>query len=287
MSAATLPADAPAAPRRRPRTPQSRRAWRAARVTPLVEFHQWGRVASSLTMLTVRAALTYWLWTALYRTTATSAGLDAGQAVTYALLGVFYAAFRNQNRWAARDTLVQHMLEGTIAYWFLRPVTPRRYYCVRTTGDLLYGGCWAALAYTVCLTGGYIRPPASTGAALAAGACMILGVVILYYLQQLIDLACFWTVVNTQLVVMYGVVQNVLAGALIPLWFFPGWFVAADQWLPFQGTLNVPLSLYVGRVPVDQALRELLIQAGWIALLAAATTLVWRRAAARITVLGG
>ncbi len=271
--------------RRRPR--QSPRAWRAARVTVLSEFYERGRVASTLFMLTARAALTYWLWRALYASTSTSAGLNARQATTYAMLGVFYIAFRTVNRWAARDMMVQHMLEGTIAYWFLRPVTPRRYYCIRACGDLAYGACWAALAYGFCLAGGFVEPPASTRAGLAALATMALGLVILYYLKLLIDLACFWTVVNFQLVVMYEIVQNVLAGALVPLWFLPGWFASLDRLLPFQSTLNVPLSLYIGRSPVSQLGGDLAVQAVWIAILAALTTLVWRRAAARVTVLGG
>lgn len=275
----------PAAPARGTR--QSSRAWRAARVTVLSEFYESGRVASTLFMLAARAALTYWLWQALYASTTTSAGLNARQATTYAMLGVFYIAFRTVNRWAARDMMVQHMLEGTIAYWFLRPITPRRYYCIRACGDLAYGACWGALAYGVCLACGIVEPPVSARAGLAALATMALGLVILYYLKLLIDLACFWTVVNFQLVIMYEIVQNVLAGALVPLWFFPSWFASFDRLLPFQSTLNVPLSLYIGRSPVSGLGGDLAVQAVWIAVLAGFTTLAWRRAAARVTVLGG
>ena len=256
-------------------------------MTVLSEFYEWGRVASTLVMLLFRAALTYWLWQALYATTKSSAGLDSRQATTYALLSVFYVAFRTVNRWAARDNMVQHMLEGTIAYWFLRPVSPRRFYCIRACGDLAYGASWGVLAYLVCLAVGVIAPPVSAQAGLAALACMALGLVTLYYLRLLIDLACFWTVVNNQLVIMYEIVQNVLAGALVPLWFFPGWFASFDRLLPFQGTLNVPLSLYIGRTPVGQFAGDLAVQALWIGILAALSTLVWRRAAARVTVLGG
>lgn len=287
-SLACEPAAAPHSPLSRDADArQSRRAWRAARITVLSEFHQWGRVASTLAMLVIRAALTYWLWQALYATTKSSAGLDSRQATTYALLGVFYVAFRTVNRWAGRDTMVQHMLEGTIAYWFLRPVSPRRYYCIRTAGDLAYGACWGVIAYVVCLALGVIAPPVSARAGLAALACMALGLVTLYYLRLLIDLACFWTVVNNQLVIMYEIVQNVLAGALVPLWFFPAWFASFDRLLPFQGTLNVPLSLYIGRTPVGALGGDLAVQALWIALLAGISSLVWRRAAARVTVLGG
>lgn len=285
MSSATVSGAALDISRRSAR--QSGRAWRAARLTVLSEFYERGRVASTLVMLAGRAALTYWLWRALYASTTSSAGLNVRQATTYAMLGVFYIAFRTSNRWAGRDMMVQHMLEGTIAYWFLRPVTPRRYYCIRACGDLAYGACWAAIAYGVCLAGGLIEPPASTQAGLATLATLALGLVILYYLQLLIDLACFWTVVNFQLVMMYQIVQNVLAGALVPLWFFPAWFASFDRLLPFQGTLNVPLSLYIGRTPVSQLWDNLAVQAGWIAALALLTAFVWRRAAARVTVLGG
>lgn len=266
---------------------QSATVWRAMRVTPLAEFYQWGRVGSALFMLVARASLTYWLWRSLYKGTASSAGMNVNAATTYAMLGVFYQSFRVVNRWAARDTMVQHMLEGTIVYWFLRPVSPRRFYCVRVTGDLLYGGCWAAVAFSVTLGCGLIQPPASLAAGLAACATLALGLVILYYLQQLIDLACFWTVVNYQLVIVFGILQNVLAGALVPLWFFPSWFISIDQWLPFQSTLNVPLSLYIGRLPVSSLGQNLAVQALWIAALATILTFVWRRAAARVTVMGG
>jgi ABC-2 type transport system permease protein len=266
---------------------QSGRAWRAARLTVLSEFYERGRVISTLLMLATRAALTYWLWRALYASTSSSAGLNVHQATTYAMLGVFYIAFRTVNRWAARDMMVQHMLEGTIAYWFLRPVSPRRYYWIRACGDMAYGAGWAAFAYGVCLAGGVVEPPVSTAAGLATLASLALGLVILYYLKLLIDLACFWTVVNFQLVMMYEIVQNVLAGALVPLWFFPSWFASFDRLLPFQGTLNVPLSLYIGRTPVSQLGGDLAVQAIWIVLLALLASLVWRRAAARVTVLGG
>ncbi len=128
----------------------------------------------------------------------------------------------------------------------------------------------------------------SARAGWATLASLALGLVILYYLQAgSSDLACFWTVVNFQLVLMYEIVQNVLAGALVPLWFFPAWFASFDRLLPFQGTLNVPLSLYIGRTPVSQLWNDLAVQAGWIVGLALLTTLIWQRAAARVTVLGG
>jgi ABC-2 type transport system permease protein len=238
-------------------------------------------------MVTTQMLLTFWLWRALYAHVHANSGLTVTQATTYALLGVLYMRFRMQNRWPNGDAMQQLMLDGTIAYWFVRPVSPRRYYLIRTVGDLGYGGVWAALGYGISLAAGAIQPPASTAAAFAALATMALGLVVLYYVQLCVDLSCFWSAVNDQTMTAAQFIVNLLAGVFAPVWFFPGWFQRADALLPFQATLNVPLSLYVGRLPASAAGREIALQAVWCVVLAAFTRWLWRRASGRVTVLGG
>jgi ABC-2 type transport system permease protein len=263
------------------------RAWRAARVTAVTELGQWSHLASTVTMVVTQLLLTWWLWRALYAGTVTSAGLDAHQATSYALLGVLYMRFRYVDRWTNGDSMMRLVREGTIAYWFLRPVSPRRYYLIRAIGDLAYGAGWAAAGYVACRALGMVSPPASGLTGLATVITLAFGLVIVYYLQLAMDLLCFWTVVNGNAVSALAFVQNLLAGAFAPLWFFPAWFQRADGWLPFQGTLNVPLSLYVGRLPLSAFGHEVAVQAAWCAALAGVTGLLWRRAAARVIVQGG
>jgi ABC-2 type transport system permease protein len=263
------------------------RAWRAARVTAITDFGQPATVVTPLLMVATQLMLTYWLWQALYAHVHASAGLTARQATTYALLGVLYLRFRQQNRWPNGDAMQQLMLEGTILYWFVRPVSPRRYYLIRTAGDLAYGGMWAVLGYGTCLAAGAVSPPASPASALAALATMTLGLVVLYYVQVCVDLSCSWSAVNDQTTAAAQFVVNLLAGAFAPVWYFPAWFQRADQFLPFQATLNVPLSLYVGRLPAGAVYRQAALQVAWAAALATLTWWLWRRAAARVTVLGG
>lgn len=263
------------------------REWSVARVTWITDLTQGGRVLSAVVMLTAQLVLVKALWHALYHGVGTQAGLDERQATTYALLAVLYTRFRMANRYAARDTVLQHVLEGSVGYWFLRPVDARRYYLIRAVGDLAYGAVWGAAAGGVCLALGVIAPPASASAGAAAAASMVLGLVLTYYLQSAIELLCFWTVVNAQAFVIYQFAQNFLSGAFAPLVFFPAWFVSADAWLPFQGTLNVPISLYVGQAPLDALPHDLLVQVVWCLLLAVFVGWLWRLAARRVTVLGG
>ena len=114
--------------------------WRAMRIALIVELTQPSRYVPQLTMVVTQLALTWWLWRALYAGVRVSAGLDVSQATSYALLGVLYLQFKFVDRWSNGDMMVQLMFEGTIAYWFTRPVSPRRWYLIRMSGELAYGG---------------------------------------------------------------------------------------------------------------------------------------------------
>jgi ABC-2 type transport system permease protein len=102
-----------------------------------------------------------------------------------------------------------------------------------------------------------------------------------------LDQLCFWTVRNTAAMLILLFAQNLLSGVYAPLWFFPDWFVTMSAFLPFQATLSVPLSLYVGRIPLSDAVCQLSVQAAWVVALALFTRLLWRRAARRVISQGG
>lgn len=264
-----------------------RQAWRIARTSALYEFLLPGRLAGVSAQLVLQIFLTWCLWRALYDTVSGSAGLDRGQAVSYAVLATLYGRLRGPDRGLARDTVRQHVNSGSILYWYLRPVTPRRYNWLRAVGDQAYGLGWAALAYLACRAFGLIGPPASVAAAGLFALTLLLGQAVLYYLLALVDVACFWTLQNFGVLAIIRLAQSLFAGAIVPLWYFPGWFLAISHWLPFESSLHVPLSLYIGRIAPADAGRYLLVQVVWIVVLAAVLRLFWRRADQQVVVQGG
>ena len=227
------------------------------------------------------------LWRALYANTEMSAGLTKDQAVTYAVLAVLAMRIRLVDRRPARDTVFQQMKFGTIIYWFLRPLPAQRYYLLRSVGDQLYGMAWACAGYVICRMANVLSGPVSMRGALAFAASFLLGLCILYYLMLLTDQICFWTIRNNSASDILMFAQNLLSGAYAALWYFPGWFRAASSVLPFQSTMDVPLSFYIGRLPVSALPRQLAVQGFWIIALAGFTRLVWRRASIRVASQGG
>jgi ABC-2 type transport system permease protein len=262
-------------------------AFRTARITALGELLSPGRITATAIRLGIQVLLVVWLWRALYQDTTSSAGLVKEQAVGYAVLAVLATRLRETTRFLARDTVIQHMYFGTIVYWFLRPVSPRRYYLLRALGDQAYGFAWAAAGYLLCRLSGVLQPPVSAKAAAAFLLSLLLGQSLLYYLMLLIDQSCFWMVRNNAALLILLFAQNLLSGAYAPLYYFPGWFQAISDVLPFQYTLGVPLSLYVGRLPLSALPGLVAVQLAWGLFFAVLTRLLWRRAAERVVSQGG
>ncbi|GAA2424705.1 ABC-2 family transporter protein [Streptomyces macrosporus] len=262
--------------------------WRAAWITPLGELLSPPRITATALRLAVQVFLVVCLWRGLYaRTDGAVAGLDEEQAVGYAVLVVLLTRVRELDRHAGRDTVLQHLHHGTIVYWFLRPLSPRRYHALRALGDQLYGFAWVAVGYLICRAVGVLPPPASAAAGAAFLAGTLLGQLVLYRVMLLVDLLCFWTLRDGAALQIVQFVQNLLSGAFAPLWFFPEWFRVMNAFLPFQATLNTPLSLYIGRIPPAQAPGELLVQTAWAVGLAVLTRWLWHRAALRVVSQGG
>jgi ABC-2 type transport system permease protein len=260
--------------------------WRVARLGPVSEVHAPGRIAAMMIRSALAVFLAVVLWRALYAGTTDESGLTREQAVTFMVLASLLTGTRMSNRWLGGDTVVQRMQSGTILYWFLRPISPRRYYFVRGMGELAYGHLWLVAGFVICLAARVITPPAP-GMAPAALASLVLSDAIFYQVNLLLDLLCFWTVVNQSAMQIMFFIQTLLAGGFAPLWFFPDWFITASGFLPFQGMLNTPISLYIGRISASAAAGELAVQAGWMLALWLLSRWLWEHAARRVTVQGG
>jgi ABC-2 type transport system permease protein len=261
--------------------------WRTARITALSEILSPARLAGNAIRMTVQVFLVLCLWRALYAYTDVTAGLTRSMALTYAVLAVLMLQIRRADRFAARDHVFQHMHYGTIVYWYLRPLSPQRYSLWRGVGEQAYGFGWAAAGYVACLATAVIGPPSSAGAAMAFLVTFAVGQSLLYYLGLLTDQMCFFAIKNASVVLIVKFTQNLLSGAYAALWFFPAWFRSVSAFLPFQYTIGVPLSLYIGRIPAADVWVQLAAALGWVVALAMLTRLLWRKAAVRISAQGG
>lgn len=276
----------PAPPQQSPRS-TLRRGWAIGSVTAVTQGSSRGRIGSTAFELALPLYLTVLLWRGLYAGQQEVAGVTHDQAVTYAVIAALLTYLRVGNRAWARDATVQHIRLGTVLYWFLWPMRPAVYHALRGAGDLAYALLWVLPAYLICLLAGAIAAPVDGAASIASGVSFALGQLIVYLIGLLLDLVCFWTLVNEQILQMVAFVQALLSGGFAPLWFFPEWFQVLSLALPFHCIVNVPISIYVGQATGAAILLLLGQQLGWCLLLGAVALALWRRAADRLEVQGG
>lgn len=262
------------------------RAYRLARIAPLAECMRGARLLTTGFVIATQVFLYSELWRSLYAHTASVAGLDVRQAVTYSTLATLATTARAM-RGATGESVKTRILDGSIAYWFLRPVSARRYRAWYGVGEALYSSAWVVGGLALGLVLGLVAPPGSAAVAAVSAVSFALGLVVLYYLTVLIDVIAFWTVSTDGVTRFYEFVQALLSGALIPVWFFPGWLGHLTTRLPFAAGVSTPISLYAGRIRLADALPALAGQAGWCVVLAMVAAVLWRRAGRRLVVLGG
>jgi ABC-2 type transport system permease protein len=82
-------------------------------------------------------------------------------------------------------------------------------------------------------------------------------------------------------------IHFVLSGYLVPIELLPSWAVKLSHALPFWFTLGFPVETAVGLLDVPTALRALAIQWLYLAGMALAAMLVWRRGMRRFVAFGG
>lgn len=267
--------------------PRPHRSWRIVRIGVLSERAYRVRLVLVPAMFAVQLFLYERLWTAVFSRTTSVGGLDLRQTMTYAMMALLIARVRWSARDWSRDSVSERVREGTILYWYLRPIPPNRYYLLRQAGDMAYGAVWAVLGYTVLLIGGVIDGPGTVQRGAVFAVSLLLGQMVLYYLGQIVDVCTFWLLSIDNVVRMYYFIQDLLSGVFVPVWFMPGWLLMLSVWLPFSAGINVPLSLYVGRIAISDAAGALALQVFWVGVLAVVSRWLWSLAASRVSAQGG
>ncbi|QIQ04460.1 ABC transporter permease [Streptomyces liangshanensis] len=271
-----------------PRATGRPRVHRLAALVPRTEWAYRPRIAATAFVVGTQVFLYVVLWRALYgEGTGRVAGMDADQAVSYSVLATLMGTGRVILEGASQETAQSKIRDGSVVFWFTRPVSARRYCAWRGFGESLYATAWLLTGLAVGVATGLVEAAPTFAAGATAALSYVLGQVVFYQIGLLVDLTSFWTITSYGVTRLAAFAQVLLSGALIPLWFFPGWLEAGASHLPFAATVHVPVSLFTGRIPVADAVPYLAEQFAWCLVLALLSRLMWRRAARRLLVLGG
>lgn len=226
---------------------------------------------------------------AFYRADASAFPMTFGQTASYIWLQqAFLSLFMT---WFFDADIFDAILSGSIAYELARPTDLySRWFCqsaaTRLSKALLR--CVPVLVFALLVPGDMrLTLPGSVPRLLLflLSAGLSLGVVVGFVM--LVYIACFFTLNAYGMRVMAVGLSDFLAGAVIPLPFFPPVVRGVVELLPFASMQNAPLRVWVGHIAGAEAIRVIALQVFWLVALVWLGRKLMVRALKRVIVQGG
>lgn len=261
-------------------------------IAPYVEFAKKAfareatyrvEVLTEVGSLVLRVYLLRVLWTALYAQNATPLNLPLHAMITYATVALLMSLILEVD---GTRLIREKIREGTIATDLMKPISVPMYFFSDGIGQTLLHAVLVlpSLAFALLLVHIDVPKPATLA---AFALSFLLGYGVNFFLNFLMNSIAFWTLETfaVQLVVRW--VSDLLSGQIIPLTFFPGIIGRFVFALPFAAIYSTPLLIYVGVIAPSQWTTYFAVQATWLVLFAALSTIVWRAASRRVVIQGG
>ncbi len=227
----------------------------------------------------------YFIWKALFAEDPHFAGFTFPEIVTYVAVGWIIRSLYFNN---IDQDMAQEVLEGKIAMALIKPVNIQWMFVSQALGETAFR--LVLLTAPAAAVIGLVfpaRPPSSAGHAALFLASLAGSILIVAMLNFLVGTCAIRLKSILGLLRAKFFVQELLSGLLVPLSLFPAPLQKALALLPFQHIGYTPMLIYLGKLSYAQCAAALLVQALWVALLAALGDWFWRVMSRRLVIQGG
>lgn len=224
------------------------------------------------------------IWKAIYGQDEVMGGIQFKMLTTYIVL-----SFIIQCVFMMDEFLIENKVKsGLISSDLLKPINFRLYIFSYNMGTLLFRLVMQmapALIVSIIFFG--LQAPFSLSMGIYFFISIFLGYLVLYNLNFIVWITSFWFYGNFSLVTIKDAAVMIFSGALLPLWFMPPAVADFIALTPFKSIYFVPISIYLGYVPGDEIVSNILLQLGWAAGLFVLGQVLWSAAQKKLVIQGG
>lgn len=198
---------------------------------------------------------------ALYGSASQVAGLSLQDAITFTGLSQVTIGSLNMFSWF---NVIRSVYSGEIASDLLKPVNTMFFWMAqdlgRTLVELVLRGMPIMLGYALLFD---ISTPQSLGQWVMVAVSLFLAWLVSFGWRFVANLPAFWTPNAIGIARFVFIFSWVMSGFMMPLRFFPEWFVKLCYLTPFPHTVNTIIETYLGLLQGEELLWALLSQAAW------------------------
>lgn len=228
------------------------------------------------------------LWIAVYRTGGREVigGYSISEMVTYLLGGGLINSFILTT--AENPETSQSIQDGTLSNLLIQPINPYGVWFFRDFGSKAFLFLLGLVGYAVVFLffGKYLVLTPSVGHFLLFLFSLMLATLLQFFLFQSLSLLSFWVENTYGIRFTMRVIMEVVAGAIIPLSFFPQMLQKLFLLLPFPFLIYLPMRIYLGKIPLSEIHLELLKEAGWVVGFALLNLFIWRKGIRQYVAMG-
>jgi ABC-2 type transport system permease protein len=222
---------------------------------------------------------------ALYGARHEVAGIPLEGAITFTGLSQAMIGVLSLFSWYE---LMNNVYTGAISSDLLKPMSLYQYWLShdfgRAFGQLILRGLPMMIAYAVFFG---ISTPESPSQWAGFVVSLFLAWLVSFSWRFLVNLAAFWIPNAAGFVRFAFILSWFMSGFLMPLRYFPDWFIKLCALTPFPYMINTVVEIYLGVVQGPALIQALLMQIFWFTGLFLAGHLVLRIGIRKLVILGG
>jgi ABC-2 type transport system permease protein len=222
---------------------------------------------------------------ALYGTRGEVNGLSLRDAITFTGLTQALIGFLSLFGWY---DMMNSIYTGAVASDLLKPMGFFYYWLAQDLGralaQLILRGFTMMFAYAILIG---IVFPSGIEQWIALVISLALAWILSFAWRFLLNLSGFWTPDARAIGRIGFVILYFVTGFLMPLRFFPGWFVRLCDYTPFPYMVNTVVEVYLGVLHGSQLAIELIKQGMWAFVLVLACHLTMKAGIRRLVIQGG
>lgn len=250
--------------------------YRAAALAGVVTQFFWGMME----------VLVFW---AFYRSDADAFPMTFQALCTYVWMQQAFLAFFAV--WGMENEIFNCIRDGNVSYELCRPVDVYHMWFARSCATRVSRAvlrCMPILAAAALLPSPFgMTLPVSLQAGVMSLVGMLLGLLVTVAFCMLVYVVTFFTVSPDGVRMVAVSLVELLAGAIVPIPFFPDAIRKIAEFLPFASMQNVPLRIYSGDMAGLAALQALALQLFWFLVLVLLGKMLMRHASRNIVLQGG
>lgn len=235
------------------------------------------------------------LWYAIFDSIGEPEGEDAAkigpfgfrEIVAYYLLTMIARALSSMPGLASG--IAKQIREGEIKRYLIQPIDLIGFLLLTRIAHKLayYAVAILPFALVFFLCRGYFDgwPPPHIIAAFIGS--LIMGFGIGFFLEAAIGMIGFWFLEVSSLLFIYMLFSFFLSGHMFPLDLLPDQLEAVVDFLPLKYLAYFPAAVFLQKIPDDELVGELLIQAGWLTFFIVVCRIAYARGVRRYSGFGG